>query len=121
MKIKIDFVTNSSSVCFIFESRYPIMRKDIRWKFWRWEHLRSFKTKKQLIAFTQNHACDWINLVRGPSIFYNINETEYNKCLEIINQGKIVVYGKVNQHRDIDSFEESVKIMGATAIYKEWH
>ena len=119
MRIKADFVTNSSSVAYILEARYPIYRKDIRWSFHKWENLRCFWTKKQLIAYTQHHKTDWINIARGPDKFYNLHEGEYQKCLEIIKQGKVAVYARCDQHRDYTKFISEIENRGARTLHRE--
>lgn len=74
-----------------------------------WEHLRSFKTKKQLIAFTQKAKCDWVNLIRGPKRFYNLSPDEYEKLLKIINDGNIAIYAVCDHHRDYNKFSKEIE------------
>lgn len=121
MKIKIDFVTNSSTACFIFESEQLIRKEDVNWVFKNWEYFTSLKTKKELIAYTQKHTCDWINLVRGPTYFRKMDEYEYNICLEIINRGKIVVYGEVDQYKNTSKFRSDIESKDAKLIYSDYH
>jgi len=98
MKIKMDFVTNSSSSCFTV----AISPKDLR-KF------RSFinklykdpqkmdsvyietvlKSEDELKAFTNDEPLDWISKAMGPK-FVRIEEENYITCKKALDEGNIV-------------------------------
>lgn len=120
MKLKHDFVTNSSSVSFIFEAQTPIYRRHIRWSFHKWDRFVSLWSKKQLIAYTQQSKCDWINEITGPKMFYNMDEDRYNKCLQIINKGKVAVLTLTNKYRDYNKLERKIKERYAHLRFKEF-
>jgi hypothetical protein len=123
MKIKMDFVTNSSSTCYIFSSRVPIDISQINVKLRRWDCLKCLKTKEQAIsAANEKGRCDWIDLARGPE-FYHMTEKEYNTCIDLIKGGKYAIHVKINRNdeQSIDRIFNFIEERGGVLVLTEAH
>ena len=93
-------------------------KKDLNWNIRRISRFKCIRTKKELIAYVQWNKCDWVNLATGPTRFWYMNRNSYDKCLEIINRGKIAIYSKTYssyKEREVKNF---MKIIGAKLIYE---
>jgi len=115
MKIRTDFVTNSSSVGYVvvidpdeLDGLKEFVKKldqheDAGNEGVRFHYI--FETKKQLDEHTNDGPLDWARLPGGPR-FININQSRYNEWLEHINEGSIICYVAVD--REVcDDFEIS--------------
>ena len=99
MKIKTDFVTNSSTVVY-FISSPTVIDKDILHVTpgHAVEEYVVFKTMEELIEYTQSEKCDWISKVRGPYRFWGMGKKYYQRCKEIIISGNIVIHMDINNN-----------------------
>lgn len=105
MKIKKDFVTNSSSISYIFsfpEDEYDGLLDELK----ELEaHPEAFNegisiyfegtTKKELDEYTNGGPLDWAQRPRGPEFEY-MSEPAYDAALESLNEGDMVMYLRID-------------------------
>ena len=70
MKIKADFITNSSSTMFVIEIGNKFLRKDLEEhiRLFVGEYCRFFDDRSDLIAYVQHHPTDWVTAATGVPI-----------------------------------------------------
>ena len=105
MKIKLDFITNSSSSCFIIgiENQVQLDLKDFVKELDRHpdagnEGVRiyeTFRTIRRLNSYTNGGPLDWVQKARGPE-FRELGESTYTACKEVLQKNKIAVYMAVD-------------------------
>jgi len=116
MKIKIDFVTNSSSSAFIVSlkaddiSEFEDFMQEIADKpdYQGGEGLRiweRFDTIKELYEHATGRPYDWASKPFHPQI-ENMDEEAFNECLAAIKDGYVALYVAV-QYDACDEFENS--------------
>ena len=122
MKIKTDFVTNSSSTSFIIEAPYNVTPEDLSIKIGSYEKFESFNDIKELISYCQNEPCDWIDLARGmPRKFRRLWDDNFNICKKVIEEGRWAAYVKLdrNDYDKIKDFRQNIINCGATIMIEE--
>lgn len=122
MKIKTDFVTNSSTVVYFISSPKEI-DKDILHvtPAHALEEYAVFKTMEELIEYTQSEKCDWITKITGPYRFWQMSQAYYQRCKEIIISGNIVIHMDINNNysEEMSRIENIFIDRGATIDIKE--
>lgn len=123
MKIKIDFITNSSSICFLIMAPQRITKKFIIENGVRPSVINDFKcitNLKKLIEYVDGQPCDWIRYARGPTRWWNLEEDWYFDAKEIIENGKAVVLIDIERnHEDVNFFENMILGRGCQIVRRE--
>jgi len=122
MKIKTDFVTNSSSVNFIISSPVMVEENEVVAIISGsgLEHYHVFADIKSLITHTQQDECDWVTKVRGPYRYWNMCDDHYNRCKQIIVEGNLAIYVTVNNNywNEMDRMEKLFEDKGGSILLR---
>lgn len=121
MKVKQDFVTNSSSVCYVVSAESEEMRDDMIELVQKIAKLPVAgnegaeatyigNTIKELNEYTQGRPWDWASEPRGID-YYNLGESSYERCKELIEQGHHILIARIDwnaNHYFDERYEEYI-------------
>ena len=101
MKIKADFVTNSSSTMYVIAFNEKYLRKDLEEHFTlsTGEYFNLFDNLLKLVKYTQQKDVDWITeATKMPIEFWGMSKDEFEECQEILDEGKFAVHLQVDRN-----------------------
>ena len=115
MKLKADFITNSSSAAYVvslkpgeipeFEDFISDMDANPEYSNEGVRVWERFDTKKQLYEYATDRPYDWASKAMAP-VLEQMDERTFNICLEAINNGCVAFYTAVD-YNACDEFEQS--------------
>jgi len=124
MKIKLDFITNSSSVCYLISSPKKIKIVEVLYDRGippsKIDYFIEIDNKKALIeqALSEGATYDWITEAIGPYRFWGLSKNWYEKSLKVIQEGNIVCLVDLDRSdfKIINRFEAIILNEGASII-----
>ena len=127
MKIKLDFVTNSSSTCYLISSPKRITKVllgEYGMRLSRIDYLHIITNREALIKQASGRdECDWISKATGPDRFWGMSEEWYKKGLSALEDAEYICLIDIdrNYFEDIQKFERIIEddingsILGVTS------
>ncbi len=113
MKIKADFVTNSSYTMYVISFDEKFLRKcfDQYFTLRTGEYFRLFDDKIKLIKYTQQKDVDWITeATKMPLKFWGMGKEEFKEAISILDEGKFAAY-VVLERKDYERLEKAEDII----------
>lgn len=115
MKIKTDFVTNSSSIGYVLEVSKDFDVIDLLYRNGITlnrvdDDSYECSDVEELISYAQGEPCDWVDKVRGPRDWYHLGPTIYEACEKAINNDNKAVYISISRNY-WDRVEHFLKIL----------
>ena len=101
MKIKADFITNSSSTMYIIEFREKFLRKNLEKhvRLRTGEYFKTFTDKMKLIKYTQQEDVDWITkATQRPFKYWGLDKGEFDAAMTILESGNYAVYLRLDRN-----------------------
>ena len=121
MKIKADFITNSSSTMYVIEFDREFLRKDfeIYMQLRTGEYFNFFNDKMKLVKFTQQEDVDWITeATKLPLKYWGMSDEEFDLCIKIFDEGNFPVYAQIDRNYDERRVEAERIIMNSGGIIR---
>jgi trans-2-enoyl-CoA reductase len=124
MKIKLTFITNSSSVSYLISSEKTITKRKLinegmpsRFI----ERLNSITTLDDLIEYVAQEPCDWTSRVCGPRRFWGETEEFYKSARKTIEKGKIATFINIERNNwdKVELFERIIQEVNCQIVERE--
>ena len=95
MKAKLDFVTNSSSVCYLISLPKRLTKITLKLEGIKNKCINDFlctNKNTRLIQYIDQEPCDWIKKATGPTKFYYASKEWYDLAKAELDNGEWVLF-----------------------------
>ncbi len=109
MKIKLDFVTNSSSIMYLISSSKKLTKVALLDEGYKggscFHDFASIDNRERLIEYFDQEPCDWVKRITGPTKFWGGSREWYKMGERIISDGDFATFISVER----SSFDECIE------------